>query len=412
MATVSLSEPQVLAHTKRTLFDDATEGSYAVVDTQFARDEWRVGEPIEPAIHEILAPFNHVIVGGGYPDLVGVRQLDAGFVAVERVGEEPQLIAIEAKGYDQHGRVDTERGIVQAYDRLHEANVVFLAAPVEAISQTDRTLARELNVGVLAVDATGAVEPLETPRVVGARSTDSAHAIRFQASAQGVADASFGLNHPKNYLGYPLALYADEPTEQVLSAYRVVGATDAARRGAAFLDLIDRHPRRDRLTPLGEEVVRFAQRRYGSVEAALSEFDAWYRSPTRFVEAAPAWGQLARQIVFQYPATQLLVETLQNLHEDQQPAPTLNEFVTALYTLQPSFTIELFVRGDEATRRRVLTPDGELRYEELVDGHIYHSPTVFQLKTMLYHVGLLTERGREPTRLDPTGDVWALREPV
>jgi len=44
----------------------------------------------------------------------------------------------------------------------------------------------------------------------------------------------------------------------------------------------------------------------------------------------------------------------------------------------------------------VLTPDGELREQALHDGHVYHSPTVFQLKAMLYHAGILTERGTEP----------------
>jgi len=31
---------------------------------------------------------------------------------------------------------------------------------------------------------------------------------------------------------------------------------------------------------------------------------------------------------------------------------------------------------------------------------------------MLYHTGILTERGAEPHRLEPLEDVWALREPV
>ncbi len=104
--------------------------------------------------------------------------------------------------------VDTERGIVQAYDRLHEANAAYVAAPSEAISETDRTLARELNVGVLGVDLDGEVAVLEPARVVGNRTSSEATALRFQAGAQGVADKSFGLNHPKNYLGYPLAHYA------------------------------------------------------------------------------------------------------------------------------------------------------------------------------------------------------------
>jgi hypothetical protein len=41
---------------------------------------------------------------------------------------------------------------------------------------------------------------------------------------------------------------------------------------------------------------------------------------------------------------------------------------------------------------------------------VYHAPTVFQLKAMLYHAGIPTERGREPDRLLQAVDVWALRE--
>jgi hypothetical protein len=31
---------------------------------------------------------------------------------------------------------------------------------------------------------------------------------------------------------------------------------------------------------------------------------------------------------------------------------------------------------------------------------------------MLFHAGFLTERGAEPSNLDPEGDVWRLRTPV
>jgi hypothetical protein len=37
---------------------------------------------------------------------------------------------------------------------------------------------------------------------------------------------------------------------------------------------------------------------------------------------------------------------------------------------------------------------------------------VFQLKAVLYHAGILTSRGAEPSNLDPLADVWALRESV
>ncbi|SDR34808.1 hypothetical protein [Natronobacterium texcoconense] len=409
-AAGSLSEPQVLAHTKRRLFPGEEDDSYVVADTQFSKDEWLPGQPIEPSVRDRLAPFNHVQVGGGYPDLVGVRNLESDLLAVERLGDEPPLIAIEAKGYTSSG-VDTELGIVQAYDRLNEANAAYVAAPVDVISETDRTLARELNVGVLGVDAAGTVEVLEVPRVVGNRTTTEARALRFQAGAQGVADASFGLNHPKNYLGYPLAHYADGDTATLLSEYEVVNAVTDARRGAAFLGLIEDGTRVE-LTSLGEEVIRFGKARYGSVESALEQFENWHGSPKRFVDLAPAWGQLARRVVFDYEATELLVGELQAMHDHGITNPSLVDTVEWLHEQFPSFTVELFVRGDDDVRRRVLTEDGDLRPSALEDGTVYHSPTVFQLKAMLYHAGILTERGAEPSNLEPTEDVWALREPV
>lgn len=413
MSAGALVEPQVLAHAKRRLFPDDDESeTYAVVDTQFSTEEWLHGERIDPTIRERLAPFNHVRVGRGYPDLVGVRNLESELLAVERVGDEPPLIAVEAKGRTEDGTVDTQRGILQAYDRLHEANAAYVTVPEAVVTQTDRTLARELNVGVLGVRPDGEVIPMEVPRVVGNRTSDEATAIRFQASAQGVADKSFGLNHPKNYLGYPIAHYADGDTDHLLREYKIVGAVEDARRGAAFLGLIEEKPHRVALTPLGREVIRFVMSRYGSVEAGLEEFKNWYRTPQRFYDLVPEWGQLARRVVFAYPATQLLVEELQRMYDDGIREPSLVELVEWLHAQHPSFTVELFIRGNRDVRSRVLTPDGELRRKALQDGNVYHSPTVFQLKAMLYHVGILTERGAEPTNLDPVEDIWMLRDPI
>ena len=407
----SLSEPHVLAHAKRRLFpEDDQSDTYAVVDTQFASEEWLAGQSVDTSVREMLAPFNHVRIGSGYPDLVGVRALEPELLVVERLGDDPPLIAVEAKGVTEHGGVDTQWGIVQAYDRLNEANVAYVAVPHRAISETDRTLARELNVGVLGVDSTGGVEPVEIPRVVGNRTTDEATAIRFQASAQGVADKSFGLNHPKNYLGYTLALYAEGPTERLLANHKIVRAVGDARRGAVFLGLVEKRPSGIGLTPLGREVVRFAKARYGSVTNALCEFEDWYRSSRCFYDVAPNWGELARRVIFAYPATRLLVEEIQTLHEGGFDAPTLVELVLYLHEVHPTFTVELFLRGNDDVRSRVLAADGELREAVLREGETYHSPTVFQLKAMLYHAGILTARGTEPTNLDPTEDVWALRE--
>jgi len=411
MSAAALSEPQVLAHTKRELFsDEETTDSYSVCDTQFAQSQWLSGQPIPESIRDTLAPFNHVEIGPGYPDLVGVQQFDTTYLTTEQLSE-PPLVAIEAKGHTDTGGVDIEKGLQQAYTYLQEANAAFLTVPADTITASVRSAARELNVGLLGVQPDGSLSSIETPRVVGNRTSDEASAIRFQATAQGVANKSFGLNHPKNYLGYPLALYHPNPTDQILSEH-VVSDTAGARTGAAFLGLIDELPAGEKLTPLGREVVRFALSRYETVDAALLTFQDWQRSRQRFCELAPEWGLLTRRVLWEYPATQLLVDELQTLHDDGVAAPSLVDLVEHLHTTKPTFTVELFLRSTEQARGQVLTEEGAIRSEALTDGNVYHSPTVFQLKAMLYHAGILTDRGAEPHRLNPTADVWKLREPL
>jgi hypothetical protein len=410
-SAASLTEPHVLARTKAHLFPETDEDTYVVADTQFAQERWVDDRPIDSEVRSTLAPFNHVQVGSGYPDLVGVRRLDDELLAVDRFGEEPPLIAIEAKGYTDSGSVDVERGVVQAYDRLHEANVAYVAAPDASITQSAQTLAGQLNVGILGVNQDGDISVLERPRIVGNRTSDEARAIRFQASAQGVADKNFGLNHPKNYLAVPLAVYHESDTRGLIEDH-VVGAVDGAVQGAVFLGLVDGSRDGHRLTPLGQEVVRFALREYPGLDDALAAFEQWRRSRRRFIDIAPRWGEVTRRVVFAYPATQLLVEELQQMHDDGIPEPSLVDLVEWLHVHHPTFTVELFLRGDDDVRERALTGDGALRSSVLAGGTVYHSPTVFQLKAMLYHAGILTDRGAEPSNLEPTEDEWRLREPL
>jgi hypothetical protein len=65
-----------------------------------------------------------------------------------------------------------------------------------------------------------------------------------------------------------------------------------------------------------------------------------------------------------------------------------------MHAQHPTFTVELFIRGEETVRERVLTGDGELRRSALEDGSVYHSPTVSQLKAMLYHAGIVPSEAR------------------
>ena len=81
-AASELTEPHVLARTKRELFPaDADDTGYVVADTQFAQ-EYRVADrPIRPAAKGALASFDHVRAGSGYsgpPRRPTARQRPAG----------------------------------------------------------------------------------------------------------------------------------------------------------------------------------------------------------------------------------------------------------------------------------------------------------------------------------------------
>jgi hypothetical protein len=412
-ATASLTEPEVLAHTKRALFPEDSEDTYVVADTQFAKDRWVSNREIQEEVKNTLAPFNHVRVGSGYPDLVGVRGTDSltGYILDGSGMTEAALLAVEAKGYSGGETVDVETGVMQAHDRLSGANAAYLAAPEEAVSPSVRGMARELNVGVLGVRVDGELSVMEKPRPVGVQRSTSTNAIRFQATAQGVADQSFGLNHPKNYLGYALAVYHPEPTEETVEEY-VVGAVPDAQKGAGFLGLVDATGASERLTPLGKEVVRFAVSEHGNVELALEEFKDWHGTQKRFTKEAPKWGLVARRVIFEYPATELIVEELQSLHEQGIREPTLREFVLRLFERHPSFAVELFVSSRDEKRERVFISEDELNPDVLENGEVYQPSTTFQLKAMMFHAGILTETGAEPSRIDPTEDVWRLLEAV
>ena len=72
-----------------------------------------------------------------------------------------------------------------------------------------RALARELNVGIIGVETPHDATLVEPARVTGAGDfSTTIDAIRFQATTHHLTEGSFPVNHPKNYLGYVLAITA------------------------------------------------------------------------------------------------------------------------------------------------------------------------------------------------------------
>ncbi|MFA1610766.1 hypothetical protein [Halobellus rubicundus] len=405
MAT--LAEPAVLAAAKDALYPDLDDrdDQYAVTETQFTAEAWG-GWSIPDDVRERLRPFNAIRLDSGEPDLLGVG-LPAGEVLDASVASAP-VVAVEAKGHREHAPADVARGIEQAHSRLSEVNLGYVAAPAESVTETARSLARELNVGVVGVESEAAATVLEPPRVTGAGEfSTGVEAVRFRARTHRLTDGSFPVNHPKNYLGYPLALAADADTEAVYED-RVIRLVGDGRRGAILLGLVEGRGV-DRLTHLGREVVRFARAECGSVESALAEFDAWTGKSTRFTELAPRWAQLARSVAMGYEPTRLVVEALERLHADGVRPATLPDLAATACEINRPLAVEVFFT--EGGRDAVLERDGTLRAEALDDPGVYKSGIHFQYKAQLYHVGLVTDRGTDD-KAAALADPWALEHPV
>jgi hypothetical protein len=407
--TVSLAEPTVLAAAKDTLYPEieTSPDQYAVTETQFTQSTWG-GCTIPKALRERLAPYNTIRLAAGEPDLLGV-----GMPATEVLNGDAAttpVTVIEAKGHNSDpAAADVARGITQAHNHLPEINLGYVAAPTASITDTARAQARNLNVGVIAINDSDSARVIEPARVTGAGEfSTTIDAVRLQATTHRLTDGSFPVNHPKNYLGYALAVAADGDTEAVY-ADNAINDVSGGRRGAILLNLVAEEPTGDSLTHLGAEVVRFAREQHGSVTAALTVFDSWTGRSTRFAELAPRWAQLARSVAVQYEPTQLIIESLERLYSEGVRGATLADVALEAAHLNQPLAVEVFFtqhrRGD------VLTADGSIDESMLTDPTVYKSGIHFQFKYQLYHLGILKTGGTDD-KAAVLNNSWQLEQPV
>ncbi|MFC7325948.1 hypothetical protein ACFQMF_15375 [Halorubrum rutilum] len=390
---VTLAEPTVLAAAKDTLYPDidTSPDQYAVTETQFTQSTWG-GWTIPDTLRERLAPYNTLRLAAGEPDLLGV-----GMPATEVLNGDAAttpVTVVEAKGHNSDpGDADVARGITQTHAHLPEVNLGYVAAPAASITDAARAHARNLNVGVIAVDDTGSTRLVEPARVTGAGEfSTTIDAVRLQATTHRLTDGSFPVNHPKNYLGYALAIAADGDTD-VVYADNVINAISDGRRGAILLNLVDAQPNGDSLTHLGAEVVRFARDQHGGVTAALEIFDSWTGRSTRFTELAPRWAQLARSVAIQYEPTRLIVESLERLHDQGVRDATIADMALEATHINQPLAVEVFFT--QHRRNDVLTAAGDIDESVLTDPRIYKSGIHFQFKYQLFHLGVVTTGGTD-----------------
>jgi len=209
-------------------------------------------------------------------------------------------------------------------------------------------------------------------------------------------------NHPKNYVGVPLAIVAERPTADVIADI-LVADTTAVIRGATALGLVDASmcpSDKLSLTSLGEDLIApvTADR---SPEAALDALSRLQGSTDRFVDVGSRyWEPFLTQVYQQYPPAATLVTAL------NQTGPASLARLTAYCLSHNQEAARLLVSATNALTP--IDPSQPLGQTSLADYQTYYSPTTCQLKTQLWHAGILTERGAHSTALAPLSNRWAL----
>lgn len=231
---------------------------------------------------------------------------------------------------------------------------------------------------------------------------------------------SYPLNHPKSYIGYVVALAAtgDHTVATTRLEETVINAVEDARRGAWHLDLITRPSpdattdREYLLTDRGQLVAEKAIDAYGSYENALDAFASLKGSTTRFAETHDVWETVGPYIAQADPAIAYFVPLMQHLHEKtgRDTFPLVELTRDYLIGVDAAFTVEFFFNDRQTVHDRVAAATANNETDVFTDVDAYRATVTYQLKTMLYHLGVLTEPGKDTSRLDPETDQWGLTD--
>jgi hypothetical protein len=360
------AEAQVVLALKRHL--ERKGASRIVVDADPAYRKFR---------HD-LEPMARIEIDGARPDLV---------CSIERTA------GVLVEGYEVKASIrDWVPGLAQA--RRYRAGVhqSYLAIPGRRtdVEAGARTMAREGGVGIIVLEgsswheAVAAADPIPLPWTVGAT----------VAALEGVPVArQLQLNHPLNYLVVPYfaaTAGAGRLLEVLGERWADLGSPATRRQaiiGAQTLRLIDHE-----LRPTAEG--------YAVAELLLGLGFTPEGRPSkraRLADVAPAVAAVARFVLLQQPAVQLV---LRSLKEEGRPV-ALPQLARRAIALDPPMGSALFL----------FDPSAELRTD--LEGKAYNPTTVFKLKQNLWHSGLLatgahSSAGGPANAFRPREDVWKL----
>lgn len=202
----------------------------------------------------------------------------------------------------------------------------------------------------------------------------------------------FRLNHPKNYVGVPVAVAAPGDTGSLVMG-NLTAMAGAAKLGAQALDLIDTD---GEVTAWGWELLEDILGQTHP-DTYLEELKKLQNSRGRFIEQRPEWESVGVAVAQRYSATEPVIEILQESGPIKLP-----ELVSRLAEDHWSIVSELFLKETIADDPEELTAD------LLADSESYRGAGVCQFKGILYHFGVVTMPGSSTDYLDPNAELWEL----
>lgn len=213
-------------------------------------------------------------------------------------------------------------------------------------------------------------------------------------------------NHPKNAIGYALAVAYDGDTQEIFREYVIKSVRDA-QHDATTLGLIRCDGDKCRLTPEGFEAVDSILTHYPRLETALEAIKSLTGSRSRLIDSLPVIGEQLRLLMLQHQSTKLLINTLVQFDN----ILTLAQLAKGICKQRPRLGVRMFVSSrDEARERAFIDPDQtQLDLSAFDTGLTYATHTTFQYKAVLYHLGILTNRGIDTiSDINPTTEIWKL----
>lgn len=342
--------------------------------------------------HKDLRPFQRFTLDVGdfvvHPDLVG--QLDDG----------ETVFAIEAKGTG-----DLLKGLTQAELYQIGFHYSFLAADAGSLGDTLLRVARQKNVGVLAVGDDVKVAHLSEARRPW-REAFRSIARQMETVVQVTEQQTFQYNLPTHYLAWSVLLqpgrwYTDDALQTSLRPYPMPKGWRAALAGAQKLGIVHRQGDRTRLTDVGaavRDIVGATPSEWGEVHREVS---SRARSAPTLAERHPAAAAALRLLLLHDPLVRLVVSGLRtfddgeaNFQQLAMACDRLDHDKAPIFFLNPE-TIE------DVTDER-----GHVLWDEVAPQH-YRSRMFYQYKRILQHAGILekAQLGGASTRgYDPHGD--------